>query len=150
MTDTQETVGDPQAPVDKPFDANALIGLYLDIRNAKRAFEKQVESQAKQYTDRMEKIELALHKYMQDHKLNSLPTDAGTAYISTKNSATVTDGSAFRGHIIETRDWDLADWRANVTATKAWIDEHGVPVPGVTFRSFETVRCRKATETNKD
>lgn len=124
-----------------------LISLYLEIRDAKKVLEKQHEAQLKPFTERMEKIGLKLHAYMQQTHLNSLPTDGGTAYISTKRSASVADAAAFRGHIIETREWDLADWRANVTATEAFIKEHNVLPPGVNYREFETVGVRRPTET---
>src|SRR5256885_1623639 len=123
----------------QPIDANALIDIYLELRDAKRALERQHEEQLKPYTERMNKIELALQKYMQDTRLNSLPTDAGTAYISVKRNASVADGAAFRGHIIETREWDLADWRVNVNAAETFVKEHGVVPPGVNYREFESV-----------
>lgn len=127
-------------------DVSGLISLYLEIRDSKKAVEKQHDAYLKGYTDRMEKIALILHKYMQDVKLNSLPTDGGTAYISVKRSASVADAAAFRGHVIESREWDLADWRANVNAVETFIKEHGVVPPGVNYREFETVGVRRPTE----
>lgn len=135
----------PEVPP-QPIDAAALIGIYLELRDAKRALEKSHEEQLKPYTERMTKIELALQKYMQDTRLNSLPTDAGTAYISVKRSASVADGAAFRGHVIESREWDLADWRANVNAIETFIKEHGIVPPGVNFREFEAVNVRRPTK----
>jgi hypothetical protein len=134
----------PEQP--QPIDAAALIGIYLELRTAKQQLEKQQEEALKPYTERMDKIEIALQKYMQDTRLNSLPTDNGTAYISVKRSASVADAAAFRGHVIETRGWDLADWRANVTAIETFVKEHGVVPPGVNWREFESVNVRRPTK----
>jgi len=137
-----------QAPAAPPFDASALIQLYLDLRTAKKATEHRHEQELKLYTERMEKIEGMLHKYMLEHKLNSLPTDSGTAYTNTKRSASVADGTSFRGHVIENRDWDLCDWRVNVNACEAHIKEHGQAPPGVNYREFETVGVRRPAKSN--
>jgi hypothetical protein len=144
MDTTQAPSAPPSAP--GPIDPSALIGLYIEIRDAKKALEKAHEEQLKPYTERMERIEQALHRYMLETKLNSLPTDSGTAYTAVKRSASVADAVAFKGHIIENRDWDLADWRVNVNAAEAFVKEHGSGPPGVNYREFETVGVRRPTK----
>jgi hypothetical protein len=146
MSEVIATEADNAAPPPSELDAAALIELYIDLRAAKRATEKRHEQELSLFIQRMEKIEQVLHRYMLAHKLNSLPTDSGTAYTNVKRSASVADGTAFRSHIIENRDWDLADWRANVNSCEAHIKEHGVPPPGVNYREFETVGVRRPTK----
>jgi hypothetical protein len=137
---------DEHPPPQKPLDIEKLVEVYLEIRDAKKAFTKQAKAQAALFEQRLSKIENALHNHMQLHKLNSLPCDAGTAYLSTRNSASIADATAFRGYIIENRDWDLVDWRANPTAVEGFINEHDTLPPGVNWSSREVVNVRSKSD----
>ena len=64
---------------------------------------------------------------------SSARTVAGTAYKKRKNSATIADGAAFRRAVIGSEDWDLVDWRANVTAVGRYIEDNSQPPPGVNW-----------------
>ena len=90
------------------------------------------------------------------HMLNatgqeSAKTQHGTAYITTQVSATLEDAEAFRRHVIGTESWGLLDWRANKTAVKEFVSEHGgEPPPGVAYNPIRTVGVRAPTKKQKE
>ena len=127
----------------KQINVNGLIGLYLEIREAKEAAAQQHKDEIALFDQRLDKIANVLHGHMRDYNLKSLPTEAGTAYINTLNSASTTDGAAFRGFIIENRAWDMVDWRPNKIAVAGFIEEHQTLPPGINWSSMDRVLCRK-------
>lgn len=74
----------------------------------------------------------------------SVKTPHGTAYQSTKRSASIADGDAFREYVINNGEFDLVDWRANANAVDDFIKEHGAVPPGVNFSTMITVGVRRA------
>lgn len=134
-------------PDPKPDAANddfgQLIQLYLDTRDAKSAIERKHKEHLKQYSEVMKKIEAKLFEHLQSHNMQSLSSEVGTAYISHKRSATISDGEAFRGFVIENRAWDMLDWKANVTAVGEFLTEHEVLPPGINFRTEQSLNIMK-------
>jgi hypothetical protein len=120
-----------------------LIQLYLDTRDAKQALEKQHKDQLKQYTEVMTKIEGVLLNHLQGNETTSISSDEGTAYLTTKRSATIGDAVSFKNYIIENRAWDMVDWRANVTAVGDFLQEHQVVPPGINWRTSVSLNVMK-------
>lgn len=82
-------------------------------------------------------------------KLNSIggesvKTAHGTAYRTTRRTASIADGDVFRSYVIENESFDLVDWRANANAVDDFIKSEGTPPPGVNFNTAYTVGVRRA------
>lgn len=131
---------DPSAAND---DYGQLIQLYLETRNVKQELEKKHKDHVRQYNDVMKKIEAKLFEHLQAHNMQSISSDEGTAYISHKRSASIGDAEAFKNFVIESRAWDMLDWKANVTAVGDFIEENDVPPPGVNFRTEQSLNIMK-------
>jgi hypothetical protein len=123
-------------PDPSPDNLGELIELYLTTRDAKQALERKQREHLKKYNATMKKIEGKLMSMLQERGLQSLSSDIGTAYLSTKRSAPISDSEAFRNYVIENRAWDMVDWHANVVAVSDFIAEHEVLPPGVEFKSI--------------
>lgn len=134
-------------PDPKPAPANddfgQLIQLYLDTRDAKAEVERKHKEHVKQYSEVMKKIEAKLFEHLQAHNMQSLSSDVGTAYISHKRYATISDGVAFKNFVIENRAWDMLDWKANVTSVGDFLTEHEVLPPGINFRTDQSLNIMK-------
>lgn len=73
----------------------------------------------------------------------------GTAFTVTKQSASIGDKDAFRRHVIGEQAWDLLDWKANVTACAAFIDDPanaGYAPPGINFSTRIGLNVRTDSE----
>lgn len=118
----------------KETDFGVLINLYLETRDAKLALERKQKLHLKKYTEVMQKIEGQLMAHIQKSGLQSLSNDTGTAYLSSRKTASISDAVAFKGFVIENRAWDMLDWKANSTAVSDFLAEHEVLPPGVNYR----------------
>lgn len=128
-------------------ELDKLIDRYVQLRDRKRAIEAQHKEQLAPFNSLMSEIEGMLLDYMQQAGVNSVNTPGGTAYQSTKRSASIKDGAAFRKFVVETSAFNLVDWRANANAVFDYIEAHGgSPPPGVNPSSRVTVNFRRPNE----
>src|SRR5215475_2821994 len=120
---------------ERASDFGELIDLYLETRDAKTKLERLQKDHLKQYNDVLSKIEGKLMEHLQQHKVQSLSSDTGTAYLSHFRSAPIHDAVTFKDYVISNRAWDMLDWKANVTAVGDFVVEHEIPPPGVNLKS---------------
>lgn len=144
MTTTEEPIPGEPLPPPLPENFNDLVGQYVRLRDrikeADDLHKKKLEK-AKSYKDRLEGRMLEL---LNEQGGNSVSTDSGTVYRTTKNTASIADGDAFREYVIENQFFDLVDWKANAPAVKDHIGAHLAPPPGVNFSSYYSVGIRRA------
>lgn len=140
---TEVAKPDPFANVALPANVNDLVAQYVKLRDSIKLADdahKEKMAPARAY---LERLNGALLQQLQAIGGDSVATPAGTAYKTTKRSATVADSAEFRAYIIENRAWDLADWRANGPAVDEHLKEHSVLPPGVIYRLDVTVGVRR-------
>jgi hypothetical protein len=118
---------------------------YIDLRDKITAIKKRHTEELAPYTEALHKLNMMLL----DH-LNSINTDTtavrgvGTVYRKENVSATLADAEAFRDYVIQSGDWNMADIKANKTAVKDYVDEHGTPPVGVTYTVTFDVGVRRS------
>lgn len=134
----------PSDDVPLPTTIEEMVHQVVTIRDklkeADDAHKKKTLS-ARDYRDR---LEAALLEKLNDIGGDSVKTASGTVYRSTKKSATIADGGAFREFVQENELFDLVDWRANATAISDYIEENQVPPPGVNYSTHFTVGVRRS------
>lgn len=133
------------APINyNKVDIKALIAKYVKLRDKKKEIQDKHKEELSPYNDAMATLEELFMGFLNNTGQDSASAKGfGTIYRNTKRSAVVADAEAFRAHVIETRGWDLADWRANAPAIEDFINTHGVIPPGVNFSTVETVGIRR-------
>ena len=135
----------PAFPVVPELDK--LINRYVQLRDRKHLIEAQHKEQLAPYNKLMAEVEGVLLDYMQKAGVDSVSTPGGTAYQTTKRSASIKDGGAFRKFVVETGAFNLVDWRANANAVFDYIAAHeGMAPPGVNPSSRVTVNFRRPNE----
>lgn len=128
-------------------ELDKLINQYVLLRDRKRAIEAKHKAELAPYNKVMSEVEGMMLDYMQRAGVDSVSTPGGTAYQSTKRSATIKDGAAFRKFVVETGAYNLVDWRANANAVFDYLGAHeGNPPPGVNPSSRVTVNFRRPNE----
>jgi hypothetical protein len=132
----------PQLPP-IPGNIEDMVGQFVKLRDAiKKADDehKKKLAGAKAYQQALEGALLA--------KLNEIggenvKTGMGTVYRTTRRSAVIRDGDAFRSYVINHDEYDLVDWKANANAVDDFIKSNKVPPPGVDFSTAFTVGVRR-------
>ena len=119
-----------------------LVQFYIEIRD-KRAAAGNVFKQADAADKaKQERITNLLLQRFQAAGIQSVRTHHGTAYITSKTSATVADRDAFLNFVRETQAWDFLENRANKTAVQEYKEQHNALPPGINWREELDVNVR--------
>lgn len=135
----------PQLPPVTGDNVASYVEKFIKLRNKIKEIEEEHKNQLAPYKTML----LTLNNMLLGH-LHATGADnislkeIGTFYKIVKTTASLADADAFRRHVIGGEAWDLLDWRANSTAVKQFIEEHGEPPPGVNISSIVSAGVRKA------
>lgn len=130
--------------IQQPFDMNLRVSQFVELRDKIKAIKERHEAELVPYQAAKEKLEALMLGYLQSVKTNNMATDSGTAYVSTRVSATIKDGEAFWKFVKEHELFDLMDKRANAPAITDYITTHGQPPPGVNYSTMLVLGVRRA------
>lgn len=124
-------------------DFNDLVTKYIKLRDKKQAIEDEVKDKKAKIDSVLEKIEGIILASMEELGLESVATESGTAYKSTRTSATVADWDTVFDYIRSTESWHMLERRVNKSAVVEHKNETGELPPGVGWREEVTVNVRR-------
>ena len=125
-------------------DDVTLLKLYIGLRD--RRAERKAAYQADDEADRskQDKIEVEFLRRFQDRGIDNVSArGVGTAYKSTRSSATVADWDEFLGHVQENDAWELLEHRVNKTAVEQFKAVNDDLPPGVNWAESQVVNFRR-------
>lgn len=120
-----------------------LVEKYIDLRDKKAQLEADHQAKVAKIDGVLEKIESALLKTFDSAGLDSAKTPAGTAYVTTKATASVADPDVFRTFIKENEAWELIQTRCSKTGVEQYKAVNGDVPPGVNWREERVVNVRR-------
>ena len=126
------------------MDSAMMIESYIRLRNRKTEIEARHKEELRPVRDLMAKLEAKMLESMAESGLTQMKGPGGTAYRTTRTSATVADREAFRRFILAEDAWDMADIRAAKAAITAYKEEFGELPPGVNWREELGVNFRQS------
>jgi hypothetical protein len=139
------------SPLEETIDVDRMIGHYVRLRDHKRKLEAEHKTALKPINKLMDEVGNKLLAYMEQQGIGSVTTASGNAHQTTKLSATIRDGAAFREWVVANGEFDLVDWRANANRVFDYIKDHeGSTPPGVNPSSYVAVRVRSPNEKVED
>lgn len=118
------------------------VAQYIQLRDYKKAAKAEFDKGMERVNQAMEKIEGEFLKELVDNEVNSISTDAGTFYRLSRSSCSVKDRDEFFRWVIENRELELMDIRANKKLVKEKM-EKGIEVPGVNYSEILQVGIRR-------
>ncbi len=121
-----------------------LLAKYVQLRDKKQELDKAHKEKMAKFTDVMRKIECHLLDYFQDTGVDSVKTEAGTAYRTIRTTATVADRDIFLEFVRDNDAWAFLESRANKSAVEQYLDEHQELPPGVNVNRIATVNIRRS------
>lgn len=140
---TQDRDAAPALPV-PPSNMNQLVDQYVKLRDKIKVADDAHKTKLKPAREYLALLESKLMDQLNQIGGDSVKTPHGTAYRTTRRSATIADGKVFRDYVIANAEFDLVDWKANATAVDDHIKNNQVPPPGVNFVTAFTVGVRRA------
>lgn len=120
------------------------ISQYVALRDHIEQMEKQHAEQLKQPKDTLQKLGGIIQKFLDDNKLENLKTAGGTAYVSVRYTASLSDPDAFMRFVIDTKNFDLLERRASSTACRQFVEDHNGQLPaGVNLNALSSIGVRR-------
>ena len=119
------------------------VELYIKLRDKKSEISKARKAEEAEVQVKMDKLEVQLMGALDKLGGEGMRTAAGTAYISSRTSATIADKDSFMGYVKGNLAWDLLEVRVSKLAVDVFATEHGDVPPGVNYRTERTVSIRR-------
>lgn len=134
----------PSVPGPAPSDSyETLVAEYRATRDNVKTIEAAVAEKLKPLKERLAKIEAQFLDELNRTGANSINTNSGTAYRSTRTSYTVDDPESFRQWVAKNNRPEFFENRPSKEAVEEWLKNGNALPPGVKVSSFTTVNIRK-------
>ncbi|MFZ9326825.1 MAG: hypothetical protein ACO24H_05130 [Polynucleobacter sp.] len=121
-----------------------LVAKYIEARDRKARLKADYDMAVDRLEKVMEKIEVKLLEVFDQTGMDSVKTEFGTAYTSTRSSASVADREAFMEFVRKKDEWALLEVRASKTAVEQYKDAHSDLPPGINWREERVVNIRRS------
>ena len=121
------------------------VGIYVKLRDKKAQLKAEYQDTIAPIQEKMDKLEAKFLEIMNTTGVDSLKTEHGTAYSSTRTSASVADKDAFFNFVKEKNEWPLMEVRASSTAVKQFAEANeGELPPGINYNVERTINIRRS------
>jgi len=121
------------------------VAQYVQLRDYKKAADAAFKESMTRVNSAIAKLEGEFLAQLIEQDVKSINTDAGTFYKRTRSSCSVKDRDEFFRWVIENRELECMDIRANTKLVKEQM-EKGVEVPGVKYSEIVQVGIRRGED----
>lgn len=121
-----------------------LVEKYIALRDRRAERKAKYEQEDSADLTLQEKIEAVLLKHFNEAGVESVKTEFGTAYKSSRTAATVADRDVFFAYVREHNAYELLEARCNKTAVAQHKAANDDLPPGINWREEVTVNVRRA------
>lgn len=142
MADAADNNTAPAAPVSLGLDQR--IQQYVMLRDKIKEEDDAHKAKMKPFRETLDKLNSVILDLLNKSGGDSIKTQFGTAYKTTKRSASLEDADRFMNYVIEKEAWDLLERKVSVTAAEAYAQENGILPPGVKMSSTAVVGVRRS------
>ena len=121
------------------------VSLYIKLRDQKAQMKNDYEQAVAPLQEKMDKLEAKLLEVFNQTGMDSVKTEAGTAYATVRTTASVADRDAFMEYVKAKEEWSLLEVRVNKTAVEQFrsANDDELP-PGVNLREERVVNIRRS------
>jgi phage host-nuclease inhibitor protein Gam len=121
------------------------VSLYIQMRDKKAQMKSDFEASIAPLNEKMDKLEAKLLDVFNKTGMDSVKTEFGTAYATTRTTASVADREAFMDYVKANEEWALLEVRTSKTAVEQYrsANDNELP-PGVNLREERVVNIRRS------
>ena len=123
---------------------DVVIASFVKLRDRRAALKREFDLADEGLKASMEKLDSFLLRRMQEQGLETVRSDAGTAYISVKTRASSADWTATWAWLAEHGRLDMLEKRLSAKAVADFEEESGSLPPGVNLSREREVTVRRA------
>lgn len=121
-----------------------LVAMYIQLRDKKSEYKAEYEAKVAKIEENLDKIEAKLLQVFEESGMDSVKTEAGTAYKSTRVSVTTGDKDAFMEFVRTNDEWPLLEVRPSKSAVEQYREQHDDLPPGINWRAEQVVNIRRS------
>ena len=125
------------------MNVEELVQAYIQLRDKKAQMKAAYELEVGKVTTVMNKVEARLLELFKQIGVDSMKTGAGTAYVSTRASASVADWDTFLQHVQKYGAWELLERRCSKSAVEQFKAANDDLPPGVNWSEERVVNIRR-------
>ncbi len=126
------------------LDDGSCLKLFIALRDRRAQRKAAYDDDDSGDKAKQNKIEVEFLRRFQDRGIDNVSSrDIGTAYRSTRSSATVADWDALLGHVKENDAWEMLERRVNKTAIQQFKEAEGDLPPGINWSETQVVNFRR-------
>jgi hypothetical protein len=126
------------------LDDVSLLKLFIGLRDRRAQRKAAYEVDDAGDKDKQNKIEIEFLRRFQERGIDNVAArDVGTAYRSTRSSATVADWDAVLDFVQENEAWEMLERRVNKTAVEQFKSVEGDLPPGINWSETQVVNFRR-------
>jgi phage host-nuclease inhibitor protein Gam len=121
------------------------VSLYIQMRDKKAQMKADFEASIAPLNEKMDKLEAKLLDVFNKTGMDSVKTEFGTAYATTRTTASVADREAFMDYVKANEEWALLEVRTSKTAVEQYraANDNDLP-PGINLREERVVNIRRS------
>ena len=122
-----------------------LVQKFIQLREKKSQLKAKYDAEVARYDDLQTKIEALLLLRFSEMGIDSVKTEQGTAYSSTRTSASMADWDSFKTFCTAQEDpYQYLDRRANKTAIEQYRAANDDLPPGINWSETRVINFRKS------
>jgi hypothetical protein len=121
-----------------------LVAMYIQLRDKKAEYKAEYEAKVAKIEENLDKIEAKLLQVFEESGMDSVKTEAGTAYKSTRVSVTTGDKDAVMEFVRTNDEWPLLEVRPSKSAIEQYREQHDDLPPGINWRAEQVVNIRRS------
>jgi len=121
-----------------------LVEVYIQLRDRRAQRKAEFENSDADDKSRQEKIEGILLQRFTEEGIDSVKSAAGTAYTSTRSSASVADKDLFMSWVRENELWEFLEVRAAKGTVQSYREEQNDLPPGINWVEQRVVNVRRS------
>jgi hypothetical protein len=121
------------------------VKLYIQLRDKKAEMKAEFDASVESINSKLETLESKLLQVFTQTGMDSVKTEFGTAYASTRTSVSIADRDAFLKFVVDTGDFNMLELRPSRSAVPefAAANDGDLP-PGVNMRVERVVNVRRS------
>lgn len=121
------------------------VSLYIQLRDKKAQMKAEFDASIAPLQEKMDKLEAKLLEVFNKTGMDSVKTEFGTAYASTRTTASVADRDIFMDYVKTNEEWALLEVRVSKTAVDQFrsANDDELP-PGINVREERVVNIRRS------
>lgn len=120
------------------------VNIYIKMRDKKAQMKAEFDASIAPLNEKMEKLEAKLLEVFNKTGMDSVKTEFGTAYTTTRTTASVADREVFMNYVKDHEEWSLLEVRAAKTAIEQFRSIHDDIPPGISMREERVVNVRRS------